>query len=250
MENIIFEQIEEVFTLKINRPTVLNALNRATLQQLLAFLQNPPSACKAIILTGEGEKSFIAGADIKEMNQMTPQDMLGFCLLGQQVANLLENGPYLTIAAVNGYAFGGGLEMALACDFIYASNNALVGLPEVKLGLIPGFGGTQRLSRRIGISLAKELILTGRKISAQEALNLHLLNKVCAENVLLNEALTTAKEILSHSFEAVMQAKHAINASSAFGAEVGMELERNACAVCFSSDARQKAMDAFLLRKI
>lgn len=249
MKNIIFEQVEGIFILKINRPDVLNALNRATLLELLGFLKNPPAECKAIILTGAGEKAFIAGADIKEMGQMSPQDMLEFCNLGQHVADLLEKGPYLTIAAVNGYALGGGLEMALACDFIYASSTALLGLPEVKLGLIPGFGGTQRLSRRVGLSFAKELIMSGRKISAHEALHLRIINKMCDFPALLNDALAVAKEILSHSFEAVIQAKFAVNASSLFDVETGLELERNVCAVCFASDERKKAMDAFLKRK-
>lgn len=245
MENIILQQIDSaIYILKINRPSVLNALDKATLSELLAFLQHPPLDCKAIILTGDGEKSFIAGADIKEMNQM--KTMKEFCLLGQTVADLLENGPFITVAAVNGYALGGGLEMALACDFIYANPQASFALPEVKLGLIPGFGGTQRLGTRIGFSLAKELIMTGRKMSAQEALEYHLINKISSKETLLDEVVAAIRVILGHSFEAVIQAKQAVNESYFLAMQQGMKQERERCEICFASAERKTAMNSFL----
>ncbi|KKL68762.1 hypothetical protein LCGC14_2121730 [marine sediment metagenome] len=179
MELISFEKRGQTGILKVNRPEALNALNRAVLEELQRFLSSGVSSenIRALIFTGEG-KAFIAGADIKEMQALDGAGIGEFCELGQGVTNSLASLEMVTIAAVNGFALGGGLEMALACDFIYASTGAKLGQPEVTLGIIPGFGGTQRLSRAVGVRLAKELITTGRFLGAEEALRIGLVNKV------------------------------------------------------------------------
>ncbi|MBA2728497.1 MAG: enoyl-CoA hydratase/isomerase family protein [Parachlamydiaceae bacterium] len=246
---LIFEkQAVNIGILRINRPDVLNALNYLLLEELLDFLEKTAvnEKCKAIILTGAGEKSFIAGADIKEMNEFSALQMLGFCELGQKVTFALEKASYLSIAAINGYALGGGLEMALACDFIYASKNAKMGSPEVHLGIIPGFGGSHRLSRAIGTRKAKELIMSGRTFNANEAFEMGIVNKVCPEESLLKECITVANEIIENSMTAVLQVKNAINCCSQMGIVEALELERNMCAVCFATEDRVKGMGNFL----
>ncbi len=198
MPNFIYEKRGSVGIFKINRPEVLNALNKKLLEEFLLFLDLIPRTqqIKALILTGEGEKAFIAGADIKEMQGMDFLQMKQFCELGQKVTLALENAPFLTVAAVNGYALGGGLEMALACDFIYASKTAKVGLPEVSLGIIPGFGGTQRLARAIGTRLAKEMIMSGKVISAEEAQKLGIINHLSEPQDLLKDCFQIIESIL------------------------------------------------------
>lgn len=245
MKTLAYAVENGVGILKVNRPQVLNALNREVLSELKHFLENA-NGLKALILTGEGEKSFIAGADIKEMQKLTQNQVLEFCSLGQSVSHLLENAPFVTIAAVNGYALGGGLEMALACDFIYASRNAKLGLPEVTLGIIPGFGGTQRLSRAVGTRLAKEMILTGKHISAEEALGIGLINRLCEPDQLMEMCIETATRIAKHSGIAVQQGKNAVNYGYPMGMREALEIERNMFAVCFMTKEREQAMQAFL----
>lgn len=177
MENLLFEKPDKhIGILKFNRPKALNALNGKMLKELLHFLRNDikKEEIKILILTGEGEKSFISGADIIEMSSMNTLAIEQFSRLGQNVTRSLEKMDIITIAAVNGYAFGGGLEMALACDFIYCSENAKMGLPEVSLGVIPGFGGTQRLTRAIGARKAKELIFQENALMQKKQWNLDL----------------------------------------------------------------------------
>lgn len=249
MEHLLYEKLGPfIGLLKINRPQVLNALNRAALEELLNFLQNKSNHedCHALILTGAGDKSFIAGADIKEMKEMSHLEMLHFCELGQEVTLALGKAAFLTIAAVNGYALGGGFEIALACDFIYAGANAQFGFPEVSLAIIPGFGGTQRLSRAIGTRLAKELIMSGRPFSAENAKAWGLVNQVCEPASLLKSCQTVASEILRHSFCATLQAKRAIDAGFHLSMAEALELERNMCTVCFATDERVTAMTAFI----
>jgi enoyl-CoA hydratase len=248
MEHLTFTIENSIALLKINRPQVLNALNLAVLKELKHFLEVVAleNELKVLILTGEGEKAFIAGADIKEMATFTSEKMRTFCELGQNVANILETAPFVTIAAINGYALGGGLEMALACDFIYANKTALLGLPEVKLGLIPGFGGTQRLTNAIGSRAAKELMMTGKKISAEEGKALGLINKVCEPNTLIDECKEAANLIANNSLPAVLGAKNAINSRRHLNYSSAFEMERNICAGCFDTVERQKAMKSFL----
>jgi len=251
MSNLIIEKHHNVTVIKINRPKILNALNRSTLEELLHFLTvtAPKDEIKALILTGEGDKAFIAGADIKEMHPMTHIEMLEFCVLGQSVANALWDAQFLTIAAVNGYALGGGLEMALACDFIYASDTAKLGLPEVTLGIIPGFGGTQHLSRAVGTRVAKEMIMSGVAINAERAREIGIVNHICKPSDLLDDCFATAEKIISHSSTATIQAKNAINTGYHLGLKEALELERNMCAVCFATTERVEGMEKFLEKK-
>jgi enoyl-CoA hydratase len=197
-----------------NRPEALNALSQAGLEEALGFFEElaarlsaagpPPLA--AVVLTGAG-KAFIAGADVKEMSRMNPQQACAFSLLGNQLMSRIERLPVPVIAAVNGHALGGGFEVALAADFLYAASGALLGLPEVTLGIIPGFGGLRRLCRRIGVARAKELVYTGRLVTAEEAFQLGIANRVTAPDQLLGETLQTAALIGSASPEAVRAAK-------------------------------------------
>lgn len=248
MENLQVEKRGDTMILKVNRPHALNALNTETLNELWHFLTMEvlEQGVKALIFTGSGSKAFIAGADIKEMSAMDSRQMLQFCQLGQQVANALENAPFLTLAAVNGYALGGGLEMALACDFIYAAKSAKVGLPEVTLGIIPGFGGTQRLSRAVGTRFAKELIMSGRVITAEMAHEMGMINRVCSDDSLLAECLGVAEAITKNAQKAVIQTKSAINAGYGLPLAEALELERNMCAMCFATPEREDRMNAFV----
>lgn len=250
MENLIYEKHEAVGVLKINRPKVMNALNCEVLKELLHFLHNVPiqDGIKALIFTGEGERAFIAGADVKEMQQMDPTQMLQFCALGQTVTNALENAPFATLAAIFGYTLGGGLEMALACDFIYAGQSAKLGLPEITLGIIPGFGGTKRLAETVGARRAKEMILTGKSLTASEAYEIGLVNKVCSDGELLKDCFDTAELIAKHSPLVIAQAKQAVNQGLRLPMNEGLALERNMCAVCFAAPERAHAMTCFFNR--
>lgn len=249
-KHLLFEKNGEIGILQINRPSSLNALNDELLNELLAFLYAfPKHSCKALILTGNGEKAFIAGADIREMQQFCGIEMLEFCKKGQKLTLALEEAPFLTIAAVNGYALGGGLEIALACDFMYASKFAKFGFPEVSLGIIPGFGGAQRFTKAVGTRLAKEYIMSGRTFSAEEGFRLGVVNKICDSETLIADVQSAAKEIIRHSFYAIKQAKAAVNAGLALGIHEALELERNMCAVCFSTEDRLKGMTEFLEKR-
>ena len=252
MEAISLEVMSEhICTLRINRPKALNALNQELLEELEQTLRQLAldGRVRVLIVTGEGEKAFIAGADIQAMQNMTPLQMNDFCALGQRVALALEEAPFVTIAAVNGYALGGGLEMALSCDFIYSSDGAKLGLPEVTLGLIPGFGGTQRLCRAIGNRAAKELIMTGRIISASEAHELGIVNSILPLEDLLDGCYTTAEEVLNNSFPAVIQAKEAINKGHSLPLREALDLERYMCSSGFSHPDRLEGMSAFVEKR-
>ena len=247
MEFVSLEVTDFIGTLTINREKALNALNRQVLlelREILRALWNDDKV-RVLVLTGEGYRAFIAGADIKEMREMDHVDMHRFCSLGLEVAELLENAPFVTIAAVNGYALGGGLEMALACDFIYCTEDAKLGLPEVSLGLIPGFGGTQRLARAVGTRKAKEWIMTGKRLNAEEALECGLVNKICQPDRLIFDCWDIAKKVLEHSFLSVSQVKNVINHGIHNSLSDALQLERNACAVCFASEDRLEGMTAF-----
>lgn len=236
--------------MRVNRPEALNALSTPLLMEMLEHLNALvlEQKTKALILTGEGEKAFIAGADIAQMQSMDFHAMLEFCRLGQAVANALENASFATIAAVNGYALGGGLEMALACDFIYASRTASMGLPEITLGLIPGFGGTQRLSRAIGIRLAKELIMSGKTITAEEASAIGLVNRVCDPETLMEACLLTAANISQYPAMALKLTKKAINQSLHLDLNAALVVERNLCASCLVTPESRAMVTAFLTK--
>lgn len=251
MEFLTFEQRDRVGILSINRPKALNALNADLLMELREFLgkQPCPADLRVLILTGAGEKAFVAGADVAEMRDFGPLQMRDFCELGHTVTGLLETKAVVAIAAVNGYALGGGLELALACDFIYAADNARLGQPEVTLGLIPGFGGTQRLSRAIGTRRAKELILTGSHIGAAEAHEMGLVNRVVPQAELLDACVETAQKIAGNAWTAVLQAKRVIHHGDRLSLTEALAMERDACALCFASPDQCEGMTAFLEKR-
>ncbi|MCP4712267.1 MAG: 3-hydroxybutyryl-CoA dehydrogenase [Planctomycetes bacterium] len=247
MKMISFEKNNQVGILKFNRPKALNALNRELLNELEEFLtsQIKSEQIRILILTGQG-KAFVAGADIKEMQAYDSAGAREFCELGQRVTTLLETLDMITIAAVNGFALGGGLEIALSCDFIYVSNQAKMGLPEVSLGVIPGFGGTQRLSRAVGTPMAKELISTGRGIDAAEALRIGLANATAEPENLMDAALKTAQDILKNSHAAICRAKHSVNDGAGLIIKEALEVEQNYFVDCFNHKDQIEGMAAFV----
>lgn len=250
-ETLSFEQKEDLGILTINRPSKLNALNIQVLRELKECLRELSSeSLKGLIVTGEGEKAFIAGADIAEMRPMATAEAKAFSELGQQVTLLFENLPYPTIAAVNGFALGGGFEMALSCDFIFASKNAVFGLPEVKLGLIPGFGGTQRLARVVGVSRAKEIMFSGRNIASEEAKNLGIALEVFeSKNDLINGVLNWFKITIQNSSFAITRAKHALQTGYEQTLSEGLSIERSEFGNLFSSYDMQEGTAAFIEKR-
>lgn len=235
----------------INRPQALNALNRAVLEGLNQVLDDVDIAAnsfkvRSLVIRGAGEKAFVAGADIKEMEDLSPTQAGHFAELGQKVFRRLEVLNIPVIAAVHGFALGGGCELALACDFIYATNNSQFGLPEVSLGLIPGFGGTQRLSRVVGVARARELIFTGARISADEALRIGLVNKVCADApTLFSEVDNCCAQINARGPLAIREAKRAILQGLHMDIDSGLELERSFFGDLFGYEDVREGLKAF-----
>lgn len=232
----------------LDRPRALNALNTASLLELEEALRTVAQqpAVRALILTGAGEKAFVAGADIAEMAGYGAAQGLAFAQLGHRVLAALEALPIPTIAAVNGFALGGGCELALACDFIYASSNARLGLPEVSLGVIPGFGGTQRLTRLVGRARAKELIFTGEPVDAAKARELGLVLEVVPLAELLDHCRKVAAKIATRGPVAVAQAKRAIDQGADLSLGAANELERQAFGLLFGTADQKEGMAAFL----
>ncbi len=250
-ENILVEVEDGIALLKINRPKVLNALNKATLleiQQALRELTEREDV-RGLIITGEGEKAFVAGADVAEMAEMTPQEAQEFSRLGHETLKMIEEFPWPVIAAVNGYALGGGLEVALACDLIFASEGARLGLPEVTLGIFPGFGGTQRLPRLIGRARALEVILTGQMFEAQRAYEMGMVNRVCPADRLLEEAKEVARQMAKNGPIAVKMAKKVAKEGLDSTLREGEELEIEAWANLFSTHDQKEGMKAFLEKR-
>ncbi|MCS7280526.1 MAG: enoyl-CoA hydratase-related protein [Desulfobacterota bacterium] len=249
--NISFDIKDEIALVKINRPKALNALNSETLEELknLSDELEKRTDVKIIILTGEGDKAFVAGADILEMKDMDPTTGMEFSKKGHQVLSKLENMPKPVIAAVNGYALGGGLELALACDIIYASDKARLGFPEVTLGIHPGFGGTQRLARLVGLARAKELIFTGRVVTAKEAFEMGLVNKVVPHDDLMKEVFSLAETIKSCGPIAVRLAKECVNKSLYLSLEEGLFLEATNFGICFGTKDQKEGMTAFVEKR-
>jgi enoyl-CoA hydratase len=249
--NLVFEvRNEHIGLLTINRPQVLNALNTATfgeLNQLFDALA-ADRKIRGLIITGSG-KSFVAGADLSEIQDDKSEENRAYASLGQNTLNRLENLPFPTIAAVNGFALGGGCEVALACDLRIASENAKFGLPEVSLGVIPCFGGTQRLPRLIGAGLAKEIIFTGRQVRAQEAGEIGLVNKVVESGQLLETALGMMAEIVNRSPLAVKYAKVAVDRGLYMALNEGLELEKDLSALCYGLPDKEEGIKAFLQKR-
>lgn len=246
-----FEQPEEaVGLLKISVPKSLNALNSGVLKEFSAFLDEVGGMrLKVLLITGDGEKSFVAGADIAEMQQMSEAEALDFARLGAAVFKRIEDLPIPVIAVVNGFALGGGCELAMACDLRIASERARFGQPEVGLGIIPGFSGTHRLTKIVGSAFAKELIFTGKSILAPEALRIGLVNAVFPPEQLMEEALALAGKIKSNSAMAVSQAKHCINQNFDLTVEEALALENQCFASCFAHPDQKEGMTAFLEKR-
>lgn len=251
MENLLIDIENETALVKINRPEVLNALNTQTLKELneaFSDIKNRKDI-KVVILTGQGEKSFVAGADIHEMANATPKEARDFGLLAFETFKKIEEAPQVTIAAVNGYALGGGCELSMAFDFRIASKNATFAQPEVGLGIIPGFGGTQRLPRLIGKGRAKELIFTTDKIDATEAYRIGLVNKVVDQVNLIDYCKEMAERITKKGSYAISVAKQAINIGMDMSLEEGIQLEANLLGVVFSTDDKKEGLTAFLEKR-
>ena len=240
-----------VRVITIDRPKALNALSSEVLLELaraVAEAEGSPEVL-AVVLTGAGDKAFVAGADVLAMQSMTAQQAKGFSELGHATFSALEVLHKPVIAAVNGFALGGGLELALACDFIYCSEGASFGQPEVNLGLIPGFGGTQRLSRRVGPAVARELIFSGRRIDAQEALRIGLVNRTVPGEELLDAAVKTATEIARRSPVAIAAAKRVMVVAHDLPLDIACELEIREFALLFGTADQQEGIAAFVEKR-
>jgi len=250
-ENLLLTLEDRIATITVNRPKQLNALNGRTLMELLGSLGeiSGSDAVDAVILTGAGEKAFVAGADIAEMADFSAQQGRAFAELGHRVCFAFEEIDKPVIAAVNGFALGGGCELALACDFVYASRTAKFGQPEVSLGVIPGFGGTQRLLRRVGKARAKELILTGDTIDAAEAHRIGLVNAVFEPADLMTRAREAAKKIAAKGPIAIAQAKRALQAGEEMSLASACELERQMFGAMFATQDQKEGMKAFLEKR-
>jgi enoyl-CoA hydratase len=240
-----------IATLTVNREKALNALNRSVLEQIAAAIRDTrhDSSVRVLIITGAGDRAFVAGADIAAMSKMSTVDGLEFSRLGHRVMESLEDLPIPVIAAVNGFALGGGVELAMACDLIIASEKARFGQPEINLGLIPGFGGTQRLAHRIGQMKARELIMTGDMIDAKAALELGLVNQVVAPEQLIENARKLAEKIASKSAIALRHAKAALRASFTMEEDVGLRYEQEAFGLTFASEDRVEGTTAFVEKR-
>jgi enoyl-CoA hydratase len=250
-DNIIYEVGDGIATITFNRPKALNALNAALLGELSSALEEigADEDVRVLVLTGAGEKSFVAGADISELATFNALQAKLFAQNGHRVLAKLQELPITVIAAVNGFALGGGSEIALACDFVYASENAKFGLPEINLGLMPGFGGTQRLPRLIGANMAKELIFTGRMISAAEALQIGLVNRVVAAAQLMDEVRKTAADIAGKGRVSLRAAKQAVNRGLEVDLASGCAIEIDAFALCMASPDGKEGTTAFLEKR-
>jgi enoyl-CoA hydratase len=250
-DNLLFEVSEQIARITFNRPNVLNALNRKTMDELGDCLKKvrADDAIRVLILTGAGEKAFIAGADINELSQQTPVNGREFTLYGQEIIHRLETLGRPTIAAINGFALGGGCEVALACTLRIASRNAKLGQPEVKLGIIPGYGGSQRLPRLCGKGVAHELILTGEMISADEALRVGLVNRVVEPGELLATAEAIAKKIIANAPFAVKYALEAVERGMEMPQEEGLYLEATLFGLCCATQDMREGTRAFLEKR-
>jgi enoyl-CoA hydratase len=250
LQNLLWQVEDGLGLLTIHRPAVLNALDLRTLEELAEVVAEVErGAARALLVTGAGEKAFVAGADIGAMSAMSPAEARAFAGRGHDLLARLERLPVPTIAAVNGFALGGGCELALACDLVYASERARFGLPEVGLGIIPGFGGTQRLPRRIGAMRALELILTGEPCDAARARELGLVLEVLPPERLLPHASEQARKILSRGPLAVAQAKRMVHAGAGLPLASGCELEQQGFAATLATADAREGMRAFLERR-
>lgn len=250
-ENILFEAQDGVGVLTFNRPKALNALNPGTLDEVEDVVERVgrDDAIRVLTLTGAGDRAFVAGADITEFKKMNPLQARSFAEKGQNLFFGLESLPKPVIACVNGFALGGGCEIAMSCDFIYASDKAKFGQPEINLGLIPGFGGTQRLSRLVGRAKAKELCMTGEMIDAQQAKDLGLVARVFPADQLMEETMKVARALALKSPGVLRSLKKVINGGCDIDLRNGCALEAEAFGVCFGSEDMQEGVSAFLEKR-
>ena len=250
MALVLYDVADHIATLTINRPEALNALNTAILAELDSALDRVlEDSPRVVLVTGAGEKSFVAGADISEMASMTVAEGQGFGQFGNSVFRKLEKLPMPTIAVVNGFALGGGCELAMSCDIRLASSKAQFGQPEVGLGITPGFGGTQRLARLVGTGVAKEMIFSARNIDANRALAVGLVNAVYEPEELMGAALKMASGIASKAPAAVRAAKAAINLGIQTDIDSGVALEAVLFGSCFATEDQTEGMAAFVEKR-
>ncbi len=235
----------------VNRPESLNAMNKDVIIELISKIEGLLSEedIRVIIITGSGEKAFIAGADIKLMQKMNKSEAYEFANLGHKLVNTIENSDKPVIAAVNGFALGGGSEIALACHIRVASDNAVFAQPEVKIGLLPGWGGTQRLPRIVGKGLANELIITGRNVTAQEALEIGLVNRVVSKEELINTCVDIAQLIIKNSPNAISESIKLINLSSGTELKKGLSKEAEEFSELFETEETTEGLTAFVEKR-
>lgn len=252
-KDLLIENRGAVWTLKINRPTALNALNSNVLNEMGDFLRQIGEMsfehAKALIITGVGEKSFVAGADVKEMSALNDEQAFQFSQRGQMLFHELSLLRIPVVAAVNGFALGGGLELALACDFIFASDNAKFGLPEVSLGLIPGFGGTVRLLQAVGLRRARQMTYSGDMIDAAQAASMGLVNHVCAQKDLMRDVDVIVEKILTRAPGAVGLSKRSINFAWDHEVEVAQKEEATLFSEIFQTQDMQEGTSAFMEKR-
>ncbi len=248
MSTVLLEISGHVATITINRPNVLNALSTEVLSDLNGVLDEveKTESVYAVIITGAGEKSFVAGADIAEMKDKNVEEAAAYGRFGNDVFSRIENFRCPVIAAVNGFALGGGCELSMACDIRIASSNARFAQPETGLGITPGFGGTQRLPRLVGAGMAKELIYTCRQVKAEEALSIGLVNKVVEPEALMEETMKLAQRIAANAPIAVAYSKKAINDGLQTDMNGGIAIEVKEFSECFSTEDQKMAMTAFV----
>ena len=250
-ENILFEKNDGIARITFNRPKVLNALNRKTIEELQSALLDArdDASVRVLILTGAGEKAFVAGADIGELSQQTSVNGKDFSLFGQSVFHVLETMGKPSICAINGFALGGGCELALSCSIRIASKNARLGQPEVKLGILPGYGGSQRLTRLCGKGVAHELCLTGEMIAADEAMRIGLVNHIYDAAELLPAAETIAKKIIANGPLAVKFTMEAIERGAEMPLQEGLFLEAALFGVACATEDMREGTKAFLEKR-
>ncbi|MCE5336745.1 MAG: enoyl-CoA hydratase/isomerase family protein [Desulfobacteraceae bacterium] len=250
-ENILYENRGGVAVVTFNRPKALNALNQATLEELADAMGclSCDESLRVLVLTGAGDKAFVAGADITEFKTMNPLQARLFAERGQAVFSRLESLPIPVIACVNGFALGGGCELAMSCDFIYASEKARFGQPEINLGLMPGFGGTQRLTRLVGRARAKELCMTAEMLSAEQARQIGIVAKVFPAETLVEETMKVAASLASRSPGVLRSLKKVIDCGADIDLATACALEAEAFGVCFGSVDMLEGVTAFLEKR-
>jgi len=248
MSLVTTSKTDGICTVKINRPDKLNAMNMDVAKELVEIFENlgKDDSVKVIILTGEGDKAFSAGADIEYMSKISANESEEYAKLGQLVTGTVENVKQPTIAAINGFALGGGCELAMSCDIRIAANTAKLGQPEVTIGIPPGWGGTQRLMRIVGIAKAKEMVFTGKMIKAEEAREIGLVNQVVELSTLMDETMKMANTIAGNSSIAVRMSKAAMNKGRNADLDTGLGIELLAWRNCFTHPDREERMTSFV----